>query len=124
MSNTKLQELIESLNQLSTDPDLQTTEVLQFQKAAWANEIELRDDREYLLHEALLDLAYDLEHCLTKEKSQTEIQATIASIRNILSATEHQISIMVQELQRPALEAARKRKRRFIAGPNGIKDEG
>ena len=124
MSNTRLQKAIESLNQLAIDPDLQPTEVLQFQKAVWDIEIEFRNDRDNLLHEALLDLAYDLSYNLTKEAIQTEIQATIANVRAILSATDNQIDIMMQELQRPALEAARKRKRRFVAGPNGINDEG
>ena len=124
MSNTRLQKAIDSLNHLAAGPNSLTTAILQFQKTVWDNEIELRNDRDNLLYETLLDLAYDLGYNLTKEEIRSEIQTAIAQVRNILAATDYQIGIMIQELQRPELETARKRKRRFIAGPNGIKDKG
>jgi hypothetical protein len=119
-----LRDAIELLNQLAAHPDLQPAEISQFEKAVSDREIKLEDDRDCLLHETLRDLAYDLAYPLTKEETQAEIQATISNIRDILSATQDQITARVQEMQRPALEAARKRKRRFFAGPDGIKDEG
>jgi hypothetical protein len=122
--SAKLQEAIELLNRLDAHPDLQTMEISKLEKAVTNDGIKPDDDRECLIRETLLDLLYDLAYERTKREIQALIQGANANIRAILSATEEQVVDMVQELQRPALEAARKRKRRFFASPNGIKDEG
>jgi hypothetical protein len=122
--SAKLQKAVELLSRLAAHPELQTTEISKLEKAVANDEIKPEDDRECLLRETLLDLIYDLAYERTKKEIQMLIQGANANIRAILLATEAQVVDRVQELQRPALEAARKRKRRFFADANGIKDEG
>lgn len=87
-------------------------------------DIQITSDRDRLNREVLGDLAYDLDFIDIGKSTawKDEIRSALSKLLVIAEADDAQIARMVEDMERPALERARLRKRRFIAGKAGIKD--
>lgn len=123
--NSKFQQLIRDLEIIPTKEGDAVSMIRDFQKEVWQGDIQITSDRDRLIREVLADLAYDLDF-IDPEKStawKNEIRSALSKLLVIAEVDDEQIDRMVEDLERPALESARLRKRRFIAGANGIKDD-
>jgi hypothetical protein len=124
--NSEFQQLIRDLEMIGSNESEVASQIRAFQQKVWEVDNRLSSDRDRLIRVILGDLAYDLDF-IDPEKSdawKNEIRAALSQIFVISEANDAQITRMIQDMERPALEAARRRKRRFIAGTNGIKDDG